>query len=73
MRVSKVRRADAHPPAPESRPRGALRTGSVSHVQAGRCQYYFVRQRGRVSPAFLVQVSFVPVDDVPLEPAGEQN
>lgn len=34
---------------------------------------YRVRQRGRVSPLFFVQVSLVPVDDVPVEPTVEQN
>jgi hypothetical protein len=67
MRVSKVRRADAHPR------HSVPAWGRTTNTPWPGGVYYFVRQRGRVSPAFLVQVSFVPVDDVPLEPAGEQN
>jgi hypothetical protein len=33
---------------------------------------YFVRQRGRFSPAFFVQVSFAPVDELAVDPAREQ-
>lgn len=33
---------------------------------------YFACQRGRLSPRFLVQTSFLPEDDVAVEPSAEQ-
>jgi hypothetical protein len=45
---------------------------SAGRTQIAQLSGYFVRQRGRLSPAFFVQVSLVPVDDFVVEPAGEQ-
>src|SRR3569833_3884841 len=53
-----------------------MRPGEVRRADAHRPARpdaaYFVRQRGRLSPAFFVQVSFVPLGDLAVLPAGEQ-
>jgi len=49
-----------------------MRLSKVRRADALAGPAYFVRQRGRFSPAFFVQVSFAPVDDLAVEPAREQ-